>query len=53
LPREHFDLYRRDFTEVALSSNLVNLARMVKSLPLPETRRNGKLAPKSSKATMT
>jgi hypothetical protein len=34
LPREHFELYKRDFTEVVLSSNLVNLARMVESSPL-------------------
>ena len=34
LPIEHFEAYQRDFTEVALSSNLVNLARMVKSSPL-------------------
>ena len=34
LPKSHFELYRRDFTEVALSSNLVNLARMVESSPL-------------------
>jgi hypothetical protein len=34
LPIEHFEAYQRDFTEVALSSNLVNLARMVQSSPL-------------------
>ncbi len=41
LPKEHFMLYRRDFTEVALSSNLVNLARMVQSSPL-HPRKGGK-----------
>jgi len=41
LPKEHFEQYRRDFTEIALSSNLVNLARMVKSSPL-RPRKGGK-----------
>ncbi len=34
LPKEHFMLYQRDFTEVAFASDLVNLARMVQSSPL-------------------
>jgi hypothetical protein len=34
LPREHFVAHQRDFTEVALSSNLANLARTVESSPL-------------------
>ena len=34
LPREHFEAHQRDFTEVALASNLVNLARMVEGSPL-------------------
>ncbi len=41
LPKEHFMLYRRDFTEIVLSSNLVNLARMVQSSPL-RPRKGGK-----------
>jgi hypothetical protein len=34
LPIEHFEAHQREFTEVALASNLVNLARMVQSSPL-------------------
>jgi hypothetical protein len=30
LPKEHFELYKRDFTEIALTSNLLNLSKLLK-----------------------